>query len=71
MNEAMKVLKERRSCRSYKPDPIPQEVLDLAEARAEARKARDWAKSDALREQIKALGYIVEDSREGQKIKQA
>ncbi len=28
MNEILKALKERRSCRSYKPDPIPREVLD-------------------------------------------
>jgi len=28
MNEALKVLMERRSCRSYRPDPIPAEVLD-------------------------------------------
>ncbi len=28
MNEALKVLTERRSCRSYKSDPIPQEILD-------------------------------------------
>ncbi len=28
MNETLKTLTERRSCRSYKPDPIPQDVLD-------------------------------------------
>lgn len=28
MNEALKVLMERRSCRGYRPDPIPEEVLD-------------------------------------------
>ena len=28
MNEALKALTERRSCRSYKPDPIPAEILD-------------------------------------------
>ena len=28
MNEALKNLMERRSCRSYKPDPIPAEILD-------------------------------------------
>ena len=28
MNETLKTLKERRSCRSYRPDPIPAEVLD-------------------------------------------
>ena len=28
MNETLKTLKERRSCRSYKPDPIPADILD-------------------------------------------
>ena len=28
MNESLKTLMERRSCRSYKSDPIPQELLD-------------------------------------------
>ena len=28
VNETLKTLVERRSCRSYKPDLIPQEVLD-------------------------------------------
>ena len=28
MNESMKTLIERRSCRSYKPDPDPAEILD-------------------------------------------
>ena len=28
MNETLKILKERRSCRSYKPDPVPDEILD-------------------------------------------
>jgi nitroreductase len=28
MNETLKTLIERRSCRSYKPDPIPAEILD-------------------------------------------
>ena len=28
MNETLKTLVERRSCRNYKPDPIPAEILD-------------------------------------------
>ena len=28
MNETLKTLTERRSCRSYKPDPVPPDVLD-------------------------------------------
>lgn len=28
MSEVLKALKERRSCRNYKPDPVPQELLE-------------------------------------------
>ena len=28
MNEALKTLMERRSCRSYRPDPVPEEILN-------------------------------------------
>ena len=28
MNETLKTLVERRSCRSYRPDPIPAEIMD-------------------------------------------
>ena len=28
MNETMKTLTERRSCRNFKPDPVPAEILD-------------------------------------------
>ena len=42
-------------------EEIPQEILALAEERTAARKAKDFAKADALRDQLKALGYVVED----------
>ncbi|MBO5725038.1 MAG: cysteine--tRNA ligase [Lentisphaeria bacterium] len=42
-------------------EEIPQEVLALAEERTAARKAKDFQKADALRDQLKALGYVVED----------
>ena len=45
-----------------------EEVLKLAEERAEARARKDWGASDRLRDQIQALGFSVEDTREGQKI---
>lgn len=47
---------------------IPSEVLTFIEKRREARKNKDWAKSDELRNEIIALGYNVKDSREGQKV---
>ncbi len=46
-------------------DAPPQEVLDLAAARQAARRARDWAAADALREQIAALGWEVRDTPSG------
>lgn len=50
---------------------LPENVAALAEERAEARKNKDWKKSDELRDAIKALGYVVEDGREGQKVHKA
>jgi cysteinyl-tRNA synthetase len=44
------------------------EVLALLEQRATARAAKDWALSDAIRKQIDDLGWIVKDTKEGQKI---
>ncbi len=47
---------------------IPQEVLDLVEARKEARKAKDFAKADEIRAQIEALGYEVKETRQGTQV---
>lgn len=51
-----------------KKDEIPQEVLKLVEERAAARKAKDFAKADALRDQITAMGYLVEETRQGTRV---
>ena len=44
---------------------IPAEVLELANKRLQARKEKNFALSDALREQIKAFGYEIKDNKEG------
>ena len=46
---------------------IPAEVQALLTARAEARAAKDWKKSDELRDAIAQAGYIVKDTPQGQK----
>ncbi len=48
---------------------FPPEIVALAEARQAARKARDFARSDACRDQLKAAGYVVEDTASGYRIK--
>ncbi|MDK2813125.1 MAG: cysteinyl-tRNA synthetase [Clostridiales bacterium] len=49
-------------------DDVPAEVHKLAEERTAARKAKDWARADALRDELAALGYVVEDTANGPKI---
>ena len=43
---------------------IPEEVVALAEERLNARKEKNWAKSDELRDKITALGYTVKDGKD-------
>ncbi len=50
---------------------LPAEITALAADRNAARAAKDWAQSDALRDQIQAAGYVVEDSAEGTKVRPA
>ncbi len=47
----------------------PEEVIKLAELRLKARKDKDWAQSDVLREQISKLGYQIIDKKDGYDIK--
>lgn len=47
---------------------VPQNVVELAERRWQAKKARDWASADALRAEIDSLGYLVKDGRDGYEI---
>ena len=54
-----------------KEDEVPAEVTALVEQRAAAKKAKDWATADALRAQITALGWVVEDTPQGPKVTRA
>ena len=47
---------------------LPEEVKQLAEARAQARLAKDFRKSDELRDKLNALGWEARDTQDGQKI---
>ncbi len=50
-------------------EEIPQEILDLVEQRTQARKNKDWVKSDELRDLIQSKGYEIKDSKEGTEVK--
>ncbi|MBU1031416.1 class I tRNA ligase family protein, partial [Patescibacteria group bacterium] len=48
---------------------IPEKVQKLINQREQMRKSGDFKKSDELRKQIKKLGYEIEDTPKGSKIK--
>jgi cysteinyl-tRNA synthetase len=47
---------------------LPAEVAALAEERARARLAKEWQKSDELRDKLAALGWEARDTKDGQKV---
>ena len=50
-------------------ETVPEEIQALSDARKQARKDKNWAESDRLRDEMKSLGWSVEDTPQGQKIK--
>ena len=50
-------------------EEIPSSVMNFVRLREKSRKEGDWQKADDLRKKIKELGYWVEDTKEGSKIK--
>ena len=49
-------------------EALPQDIQALADERAQSRKDKNWSRSDELRDALKAAGYQVEDTKQGQKI---
>ena len=52
-------------------EAIPEEITELANKRAEAKKAKDYALADQIRDEIQAKGYTVKDVPGGFKIEKA
>lgn len=49
-------------------ETIPAQVLELVEQRKQARKQKDFAEADRIREEIRNLGYAVKETRQGVEI---
>ena len=43
---------------------VPAEVVEWAEQRIQARKDKNWAVADELRDKISAAGYVVKDTKD-------
>ena len=49
----------------------PPEIQALLEERQAARKAKDFKRSDAVRDELKAKGWLIEDTAKGPRLKRA
>ena len=50
-------------------DEAPPEIAKLLEDRQAARKAKDFKRADALRDELKAKGWVIEDTPKGPRLK--
>jgi len=55
--------------RDASADEVPDEVLALAKARDNARSAKEWGLADELRNELQLLGWIVDDTSEGTRVR--
>ena len=49
----------------FEVETLPQEAVLLIEKREQARKAKDWKTADEIRQQLKAMGIMIEDTAQG------
>jgi cysteinyl-tRNA synthetase len=75
MEEAASVLalwKDLNSVLGFLEPPeeeVPSEVLELVEKREVARKEKEWAESDRIRDRLLELGWAVKDTPDGSKLR--
>ena len=51
-----------------KKEEAPAEVLQLVEQRAAAKKEKNWAVADQIRDKLAEMGWVVEDTAQGPKL---
>ena len=69
VQEAMQKIDSVLAVCTPKEEPVPQDVLDLVVARGQARKDKQWQRSDEIRAELQQKGYVVEDGPTGPRIK--
>ena len=62
---------EKKSEESGVDAELEQYIMEKIEERKAAKKEKDFAKADAIRDELMAKGILLEDTREGVKWKKA
>ena len=52
-------------------DTVPAEIKQLVNERAQAKKDKNFARADEIRQQVLSMGYVIEDTPKGAKVKKA
>ncbi len=50
-------------------EEAPTELLELMKERTQAREAKDFARADAIRDELTAKGWTIEDTVQGPRLK--
>lgn len=50
-------------------DEAPQEILDKVNERQQARRSKDFARADTIRDELAAAGWVIEDTPDGPRVK--
>jgi len=50
---------------------VPAEIEALVQERQKVRRAKDFAQADAIRQELSALGWVLEDSPDGPRVRRA
>ncbi|MBQ8377996.1 MAG: cysteine--tRNA ligase, partial [Oscillospiraceae bacterium] len=50
-------------------EEIPADIMELVEKRKQARAEKNFALADMLRDEIAGMGYVIEETRQGTKIR--
>jgi hypothetical protein len=65
--KAIQAEEERQLEFSSRPEPTAQ-VLELLQARDQARREKDWGKADLLRDKMEDLGWQIKDTLQGSQL---
>lgn len=56
-------------CLAKPAEDVPPAALHLLELRQQARQARNWPEADRVRQELSTLGWIIQDTPQGPKLK--
>jgi cysteinyl-tRNA synthetase len=56
-------------CLAKPQEDVPAAALNLLEQRQQARQSKNWAEADRVRNELTALGWVIQDTPQGPKLK--